>query len=185
MLERRIGRPFFDRPTAAVARELLGTRLEVHGTGATRRARIVETEAYVARDPANHAWGGATRRNLAMFGAPGTLYVYRIHQVVCANLVTRPGQAVLLRAAAPLPPLVVELSGPGRLCRGLGITIADNGQDAAAGPRFSLLPRAGSVGPIVVGPRVGVRQAAARPLRFALAGEPAVSRPRPGGRSGG
>jgi DNA-3-methyladenine glycosylase len=179
---RRLGRAFFDRPTAAVARALLGARLAVRVARGVRAARLVETEAYVARDPANHAWRGPTARNLAMFGPPGTLYVYRIHQVVCANLVTRPGEAVLLRAAAPLGALRAHLSGPGRLCRGLGITIHDNGQDAATGRRLSLYAAPPNRGKVVRGPRVGIRRARARPLRFALAHERAVSRPRPGRR---
>jgi DNA-3-methyladenine glycosylase len=179
---RRLGRSFFDRPTATVARALLGARLAVRTAHGVRAGRVVETEAYVARDPANHAWRGPTARNLAMFGPPGTLYVYRIHQVVCANLVTRPGEAVLLRAAEPLGGLREDLSGPGRLCCGLGITIRHNGEDAATGHVVSLTAGAGARGPVVRGPRVGLRRARARRLRFALAGEPAVSRPRPGSR---
>ena len=98
----RLGAAFFDRPTRRVARELLGAVFRTRGPGGVRAVRLVEVEAYVARDPANHAFGGPTRRNRSMFGPPGTLYVYRIHRVVCANVVTRPGQAVLIRAGEPL-----------------------------------------------------------------------------------
>jgi len=102
----------------------------------------VETEAYVRGDPANHAFRGPTPRNRSMFDAPGTLYVYRIHQVVCANLVARRGEAVLLRAGAPLPNAPGNASGPGRLCRYLGITIEDDGTDTVLGRRVELrLPR--------------------------------------------
>lgn len=72
------------------------------------------------------------------------------------------------------------LSGPGNLCRGLGLTLADNGLDLAAGSsRLRLYPplhrdRA----EVVAGPRVGISLASALPLRFARAGHPAVSRPR-------
>jgi DNA-3-methyladenine glycosylase len=175
----RLGRPFFERPTVDVARSLLGAHLSVESPAGRRIGRLVETEAYVARDPASHAFLGPTPRNLAMFGPPGTVYVYRIHQVVCANLVTLPGEAVLLRAAQPLPDAGANLSGPGRLCRGLGITLRDNGEDAAFGARFGV--EAGGVPPerIVSGRRIGIRRAAARRLRFALDGNPHVSRPRP------
>ena len=175
----RLGREFFDRPTARVARELLGAVLTVRRSGTTRRVRLVETEAYVAHDPANHAARGPTRRNRSMFGPPGTLYVYRIHQVVCANLVTRPAQAVLLRAGDPLGGWQANASGPGRLCRALRLTLDDDGIDTTRDGSLALRPRLGPVGRIVVGPRVGLRQAADRPLRFVLAGEAAVSRPRP------
>ncbi len=175
----RLGRPFFERPTIEVARGLLGARLSVRSPTGRRAARLVETEAYVARDPASHAFLGPTRRNLAMFGPPGTVYVYPIHQVVCANLVTLPGEAVLLRAAEPLSDAGANLSGPGRLCRGLGITARDNGEDATLGRRFGLEVGAPPPERVVSGPRIGIRRAIDRRLRFALDGDPYVSRPRP------
>lgn len=175
---RRLGRAFFDRPCARVARELLGARIRVRTRGRSRAARIVETEAYGRDDPASHTYRGPTRRNRSMFGAPGTLYVYRIHQVVCANLVTRSGEAVLLRAGAVEEGEPHEGAGPGRLCRALGIALADDGRDVSRDPRIALWPRAGPPARVVVGPRVGIRRAAERPLRFYLAGEPEVSRPR-------
>ena len=175
----RLGRAFFARPTVAVARGLLGARIRVRRGRAVREARLVETEAYLRGDPASHAFRGPTRRNRSMFLAPGTLYVFRIHQVVCANLVTRAGEAVLLRAGRldDAPPRTA--SGPGRLCRALGVVLGDDGEDAVAGSRIEVRARAGPRPGIVVGPRVGIRKAADRPLRFSIAGDPAVSRPRP------
>lgn len=175
----RCGRGFFARPTAEVACDLIGAFVTVNGPAGARTARLVETEAYVADDPANHAYCGPTRRNRSMFGRPGTLYVYRIHQVVCANLVTRPGEAVLLRAAEPLPGVTGNLSGPGRLCRALGLTLADDGTDVVESDRMIVRPGGRPRSSIVVGPRVGIRRAARRRLRFALRGDPNVSRPRP------
>ncbi len=175
----RLGRGFFARPTVAVARGLLGTWIRVRRGRAVREARLVETEAYLRGDPASHAFRGPTRRNRSMFSPPGTLYVFRIHQVVCANLVTRAGEAVLLRAGRrdDAPPQTA--SGPGRLCRVLGIVLGDDGEDAVAGSRIEVRARTGPRPRIVVGPRVGIRKAADRPLRFSIAGDPAVSRPRP------
>jgi DNA-3-methyladenine glycosylase len=176
---RPLPRSFFRRATTVVARDLLGAVFSVRSPDATRYVRIVETEAYVADDPANHANRGMTRRNRSMFGRPGTIYVYRIHQVVCANVVTQPGQAALLRAGEPLGPVPGSTSGPGRFCRSLGITIADDGDDVVLGPRFRL--RKGVLPPerIVVGPRVGISRARDRPLRFVVSGSKHVSRPRP------
>lgn len=146
-----------------------------------RSARIVETEAYLTGDPASHAYSGPTRRNRSMFGRPGTLYVFRIHQVVCANVVTRRGEAVLLRAAEPLDGLLGDLRGPGRLCRALGITLELDGSDLLDGPVRILPGRGPRTEPIVAGPRVGIRRAADRPLRYALEANRWVSRPRPAG----
>lgn len=164
-----------------VARELIGARLVRLGPGPPALARIVETEAYVARDPANHAFRGPTARTRSMFDAPGTLYVYRIHQVHCANVVTRPGEAVLLRAAEPLTPGLGNLSGPGRLCRGFGLTRREDGLDVVRGP-VRLLPRVGDPPPVRTAPRVGIRRARSRRLRFAQSGDPFVSSPKPWGR---
>jgi len=182
---RAFGRPlprsFYDRPTAVVARALLGCRFVRAEAGGVRAGRIVETEAYVADDPANHAFRGPTDRNRSMFARPGTLYVYRIHQVHCANAVTRPGQAVLIRALEPLSPGLSDARGPGRLCRALGLSRKEDGGDLVEGA-VRIYPSVARVGPVVRSPRVGIRQAAERPLRFSILGNPFVSSPRPWGR---
>lgn len=181
-LRGRFARPlpveFYDRPTTVVARALLGRWLVARSARTYRAGRIVETEAYVANDPANHADRGRTRRNGSMFGAPGTLYVYRIHRVYCANAVTRAGQAVLVRAAEPLTPGLPSLSGPGRLCRGLGITIADDGSSLQEG-RVRIVEGDSRPPSVVRAPRVGVSRAADRPLRYLWNGHADVSAPRP------
>lgn len=171
---------FFDRSTARVARELLGHRLVRVGLdGPARVARLVETEAYLRNDPASHAFRGPSPRNRSMFGPPGTLYVFSIHQVFCANVVTRRGEAVLLRAAEPLAGIDGSLSGPGRLARGLGLT-RDHDGTAVTGPGpLQLVRGRGRRGPVAVGPRVGISRARELPLRFCLVESPAVSRPRP------
>jgi DNA-3-methyladenine glycosylase len=169
---------FYDRPTPVVARALLGRWLVVRSGRSYRAARIVETEAYVADDPANHADRGPTRRNAAMFGPPGTLYVYPIHQVHCANAVTRPGQAVLLRAAEPVSPGLASLSGPGRLCRSLGISGEDD-RSSLLRDRVRIVVGDATPHSVVRTTRVGISRAVERPLRFLWAGHPAVSSPRP------
>jgi DNA-3-methyladenine glycosylase len=182
--ERRLGRAFFDRPTVGVARELLGARLRVTAHGLTREVRLVETEAYLRGDEASHAFRGQTRRNRSMFGPPGSLYVYRIHQVVCANLVTRRGEAVLLRAGALLAAGDETATGPGRLCRALGVRIEDDGVDVTVGRRVAVFARRVRPRRIGVGARVGISRATERPLRFWIDGDAAVSRPRPALRPG-
>lgn len=174
----RARRAFFDRSAARLARELLGATLTVRSGRVARSVRIVETEAYVCHDPASHAFRGPTRRNRSMFSSPGTLYVYWIHQVVCANLVARRGEAVLVRAGAADGADPKSASGPGRLCRFLGITREDDGMDTVVGDRVEVRLARERLGPVRTGPRVGIRKAVDRRLRFVLADEPAVSRPR-------
>lgn len=179
---RPLPREFFDRPTARVARDLLGCYL-VRASSSERSVplaavRLVETEAYVGNDPASHAFRGETRRNRSMFLGPGHLYVYRIHQVHCANATTRPGEAVLLRAGEPITPLPSSPRGPGLLCRALGIDGRLDGSDLLEG-EVRVLPRDAAPRGVSVTPRVGLRLAARTPLRFLDAGSEWVSRGRP------
>jgi DNA-3-methyladenine glycosylase len=188
---RPLPRAFFSRPTEVVARDLLGKIIvRDRGRDAPARARIVEVEAYLGeRDAASHARRGPTPRAAIMFGPPGRLYVYLVYGMHhCMNFVTdRYGAAgaVLIRAAEPLGDGDGDaraLSGPGRLCRGLGITRAHNGLDLTA-PASALCvvddggppPRAGRSA------RIGVEYAGAwarRRLRFFVPGHPSVSGPR-------
>ena len=89
-----------------VARELLGKVLLRKLRGQWLGGRIVETEAYLAAgDPASHSAAGKKRSNAAMFGPPGTLYVYPIHARFCMNAVTEKegtGSAILIRAIEPI-----------------------------------------------------------------------------------
>jgi len=68
---------FFDRSAVKVAYDLIGCHLNWK-TGEQSNARIItETECYIgSEDLASHASRGRTKRNEAMFGQPGTLYLY-------------------------------------------------------------------------------------------------------------
>ena len=200
-------RAFFARPTVRVARDLLGKLLVRRPAGADPvLARIVEVEAYLGeRDAASHARRGPTPRTAIMFGPPGHLYVYLIYGMHhCMNFVTeQDGQAgaVLIRAAEPVVPAASPargrpLSGPGKLCRGLGITLADRGLDLTAGGELYVADGGQRPPRRSASPRIGVDYAgdwAARALRFYIPGNPHVSgsrrfspaRPAPRGRPDG
>jgi DNA-3-methyladenine glycosylase len=172
------------RDPVRAARFLLG-KLLVRRRGRRRlAARIVETEAYLgAGDPAAHAFRGRTARNAPLWGPPGTVYVYFIYGMHhCLNITVEregvPG-CVLIRAAEPLDGVEARLfSGPGRLCRTLALDRRDSGR-YLFDPRSRLYLREGPAPRrVTVSPRVGIRQAAERPLRFYDADSPAVSPPR-------
>jgi DNA-3-methyladenine glycosylase len=178
----RLPRSFYDRPAAAVARDLLGTAL-VHRTGnELRQARIVETEAYVGvHDLACHASKGRTRRNAVMFGPPGHAYVYFIYGMYyMLNVVTAAEgdpQAVLIRSAEWLGEGRPPLNGPGRLTRGLGIAMELNGEDLCGERLF--FRRGTQPTRVVETKRIGedyAGQWADEPLRFYDADSRHVSR---------
>jgi DNA-3-methyladenine glycosylase len=182
-----------------VARELLGKVLVRDGGKQRLAARIVEVEAYLGQnDPAAHAFAGNTARNSVLFGPPGYAYVYFIYgNHYCLNVsCEREGKAgsVLFRALEPL--LGVEemararkialraprdlprlTSGPGRLAEAFGITRArDNGCDLTSTSSGLWIGDDGfRAGNIKITPRIGISQAADRPLRYILAGNPFVS----------
>lgn len=70
--------------------------------------------------------------------------------------------------------------GPARMCVALGIGRDDNGADLLSKTsHVQLLPGPGFDGEPSTGPRVGLRQAADRPWRFWIPGDPTVSPYRP------
>jgi DNA-3-methyladenine glycosylase len=107
----------------------------------------------------------------------------------CFNVVTGASgypAAVLIRALEPVEGIDTSASGPGRLCRALGIDRRLNGWDVTQGALYLARgPRPEP--PIVAGPRIGVPYAGAwalKPRRFFVAQSPWVSarrRPRPPG----
>ncbi len=118
--------PFFDRPADVVARELIGVRLVRRLADRTITTELTETEAYLGpHDLACHAAKGRSKRNDALYGPPGTLYVYLcygIHWML--NFVTGDEgypAAVLARGST-------IASGPGRLTAALAIDRALDGQ---------------------------------------------------------
>jgi len=177
------GHAFFLRSPEAVARDLIGATLLYDGVGGT----IVETEAYHPGDPASHSFKGPTLRNAAMFGKPGSVYVYRIYGMHwCLNFVCLPGSAVLIRAIEPVQgidrmterrgglALRLLTTGPGRLCSALGITRDDDGKSLFEAPFAIALNE--TVRDVLVGPRIGITKAVEEPLRFGLEGSRFLSR---------
>ena len=181
-------------PVAEVARRLLGAVLASSVDGVTATGRIVEVEAYGASDdPASHAAvrAGRTRRNGAMFGPPGTAYVYRSYGIHwCVNVVCGvegEAAAVLVRAIEPLQgsdAMVVRrgradalTNGPGRLCQALGITGALDGHPLGEPPLTLLEGVRVQPDEMGVSGRIGVSRGAELPLRFFITGNRHLSRP--------
>lgn len=190
-------RRFYDRPTLAVAADLLGKVLVHRTPRGLASGVIVEAEAYIGEDdPACHAAPGPTPRNQPLYGPPGFAYVYLNYGVhFLFNVVTeaagRPA-AVLIRALEPIDgiglmrrrrsgeragvtiPVHDLCRGPGNLSRAMGISLADNRTDLC-GDRLYVEDRGLEVAPIAWSPRIGIRVGTEHAWRCYVEGSPAVS----------
>jgi len=199
----KLPRPFYDRPTLEVARDLLGKVL-VHDRRDVRTSgAIVEVEAYIGEsDPACHAAPGLTKRNAPLYGTPGHAYVYLNYGIHClVNIVTESHgtpAAILIRALDPIDGIAVMrrrraramkgrtrrpgaaiathdlCRGPGNLTMAMGITLGENRLDLL-GDQLFVEDRGIDPGEIVWGPRIGIRVGTETPWRAWVAGHPAVS----------
>jgi DNA-3-methyladenine glycosylase len=192
--------PSFYEPSASVvAPRLLGHWLVRATPRGESGGVIVETEAYLADDPASHGYQRQTPRNRAMYGPPGRAYVYFIYGTHwCFNAVCRPpgvAEAVLVRAIEPAFGLdwmqanrcvskPHELTnGPAKFCAALQIDrkldamdLCDQGSPVFIAENPEREGRLQTLGPITTTTRIGITKAAELPLRFYLAGSPFVSR---------
>lgn len=194
---KRLGREFFDRPTAEVATGLISAVLWRSSPEGITKGRIVETEAYLdAADRASHAaW--SKRGQDVMKRAPGTIYIYRsygMHWML--NIVAHaPGAigAVLIRAVEPLEGIelmeqrrgITDIrqlcSGPGKLCQAFAIDDSFHKVDLATSDKIWI--SAGNphhAVDIAVGERIGITKSPDLPLRFFEEGSRFVSAHRRG-----
>lgn len=170
-------------PVVDVARRLLGMRIRTEFDGVPTEAMLDEVEAYAGeQDPASHAYRGRTARNGAMFGPPGTLYVYRSYGMHwCMNIVTGERglpHAVLLRGGVPTNGEETMVSrrgrrdhladGPGKLTQALGVVGDHDGTSVLDGPVRLLRGAAPPNTTVVATPRIGITRAADRLWRFVL-----------------
>jgi DNA-3-methyladenine glycosylase len=198
-------RAFYLDPPDQVSRRLLGKLLvrRYRDPSAARpktqrlTGRIVEVEAYFGLDdPAAHTFVGKTARNAVLFGPAGFAYVYFIYGMYfCLNFSCEPDGhpgGVLLRALEPVEGLETMArlrglpstanprlltSGPGRLCQALGIVRETHNGIDVTNSRSGLHVEDDGFIPdaIDASPRIGIRKAADRPLRFTIAGNRFVS----------
>lgn len=159
----RLSDSFYKRNAVEVAKDLIGKNLVFNNY----RGIITETEAYRGSDDeASHAYRGVSNRSAIMFGPPGYLYVYMIYGMYyCLNVVTEEAgwpSAVLIRGLK-LPD--IYLSGPGKICRYLGITTRHNGIHLAGSNNFYLTGGI-NIENITITPRIGIKKAIDKPWRF-------------------
>jgi DNA-3-methyladenine glycosylase len=182
-------RSFYNRPTLAVARDLIGARLVRVLEGVKLTGIITETEAYISEnDLACHCKAGRTARTAVMYEEPGHAYVYFTYgNHWMLNIVTEPKgfpAAVLVRAIQPVEGVDIMMErrhgrdtfGPGKLCQALDITKLENGADLTK-KDSGLWIEAGVKVPnslVTKGPRVGLNNTPepwlSKPWRFLVKG---------------
>ena len=192
MAWRLIPRKFYERDPQIVAKGLLGKRL-IHTLGNDAlEGIIVETEAYLGpEDPASRAHHGRKEYNNAMWGKPGTLFIYNVHKYWMLNIVAHePGRvgAVLVRSLEPIRGVevmktnrgtedLVELTnGPGKLTEALRIRKDLNATDVTSNISQISLTDTEMSFRIESSHRIGVREDLRRKLRFFIKESDYVSR---------
>ncbi len=169
----RLGDDFYSRGVLEVAPALLGMVVCCRDAdGAVRRGRIAEVEAYRGEeDSACHSRFGRTKRTEALYLAGGHAYVYLCYGIhVMLNVVTGAvdePQAALIRG-------LVDVSGPGRLTKALGVSLDDNRLDLRTSDRLWLEDDGFEPAGVETSSRIGIGYASpqdqARPWRFLLRG---------------
>jgi len=170
----KLNRLFFEQKTIEIAKKLLGKYLILNKKGKIKIVKILETEAYVGpHDKASHAFLGKTKRNKMMWGPPGSIYIYLIYGIWhCLNIVTEKEgfpAAVLIRRVKPIFGIKEKISGPGKLCKVLGITKRYNGLNIAMSDEIYIKDIGEKPKRIYSAPRIGVEYAgewARKKLRF-------------------
>ena len=176
-----------------MARALLGQRVVSEVDGVRTSGRILETEAYLGpEDPASHAAvrGGRTARNAAMFGPGGHAYLYFTYGMHwCLNVVTGPegeAGAVLIRALEAVEGLEAMkrrregrkplTAGPARICEALALDGSFDGHRLDRAPLRLELDHPIPDARVGTSARIGIRKAAAWPLRWFVKDHPDLSR---------
>jgi DNA-3-methyladenine glycosylase len=178
-----VPRFFYQKPTAEVARLLIGKVLVRYLNGHKISGTIVETEAYghADNDQASHAWHGMTERNKIMFGKVGIAYVYFTYgNHHCINVSARedaPAGAVLIRSLEPVDGIdkMKELrgfddvysltTGPGKLTQAMNISLKQNGVDLT-NPKSEIKIEEGPARHTVATSRIGISKATDVQWRF-------------------
>ncbi|WP_221391759.1 DNA-3-methyladenine glycosylase [Dyadobacter sp. NIV53] len=189
--------------TLTLAQKLLGCELVHDSPDGITSGIIVETEAYLANDPACHAYNRRTVRTEPMYGLPGTIYVYLIYGMYqCVNVVSNRvgiGEAVLIRALQPTSGIelmqlrrhekrkitykeikdisLTELCrGPGKLVQAMGIERELHNNHSFSDSSLYITPPLINDIAITASKRIGIRVGMDLQYRFTIQGSKFISK---------
>ncbi len=188
-INKKLDKSFYCRNLLTVAKELLGKLIVKQNSKNIIEGRIVEVEAYDGEiDEAAHSYQGVTERNKIMFNEGGYLYVYLSYGVhYCCNIVTgykNKGTAVLIRAVEPISEINVMIknrfgrklkndselfnltSGPGKVCKALGINKNHSGLNLMSDKIYLLNQPKIKNSEIGISKRIGISKSVNLPWRF-------------------
>lgn len=164
---------FFARPPEVVARELIGATLVISIPQGLKKAKITETEAYLAEaDPAaHHARYGRTPAREALYQTAGTLYIHSMRAYWGMDIVTEGvgiPSSVLIRGAVPLEGFTsaIKMDGPGKLCQALGVDKSFYGMNVCDEACLLRVMPADDVRAVKQSTRVGLTRNTEAQLRF-------------------
>lgn len=190
-----LSRDFYERDPALVAKDLLGKILVRKQDSKILSGKIVETEAYYAKnDPASRAYRGKKRFNELMFMDVAKTFIYMVHGNWLLNIVAHlKGEvgAVLIRAIEPFQGIETMLknrnvedtsnltSGPGKLTKALRVTKELNGMDVTKSySQLMVVEGERKSFEFCSSHRIGVKVDLSQKLRFFIKGNRFVSRSR-------
>jgi DNA-3-methyladenine glycosylase len=185
---------FFEQPTLALAKSLLGCQLVKLSKEGLTAGYIVETEAYKGpEDRAAHSFNNRrTARTEVMYHRSGLVYTYQMHTHCLFNIVSggeEKPEAVLIRAIHPSAGIEIMQSrrksqqgvnltnGPGKFTKAMQITMDDYGHPLTSPPLY--IAKGYKPASISIGKRIGIDnsgEAVEYPWRFWITGNPYVSR---------
>nr|WP_252902619.1 DNA-3-methyladenine glycosylase [Paucilactobacillus hokkaidonensis] len=187
---------YTNRETTAIAKDLLGKVLSYRSEQGVVSGYIVETEAYLGQqDSAAHAFNGRrTAFTEALYGQPGTIYIYQLRQQYMFDVVVQDEgnpQGVLIRGIEPLLGRSIMLrnrvidgvnltNGPGKLMQAFGIQSKQMNMQLLENADLTVkLTTDHYPAQIAASTRIGVNANGAtglQPYRFYVAHNPYVSR---------
>jgi DNA-3-methyladenine glycosylase len=201
MTQSKLPISFYEKyTTCELAQQLLGCELVHDSAEGKTSGIIVETEAYLADDPACHAYQRVTPRTAPMYDSAGHIYIYQIYGMhQCFNVVSNQkgiGEAVLIRALQPK--IGIELmkerrfgkqpqkrasykdielcNGPAKLVVALGISRSEYNHKSLVKSEVYIQPRLLPPPSIIRTTRIGINVGKHLEFRYYIQGNPFVSK---------
>uniref|UniRef100_UPI00258CEB89 DNA-3-methyladenine glycosylase n=1 Tax=uncultured Prochlorococcus sp. TaxID=159733 RepID=UPI00258CEB89 len=174
---------FFNRHSKLVAPDLIGCHLIKKNSEIDQvKGVIVETEAYSQEEEACHGYRKMTKSNKALFGKPGTFYIYKSYGIHhCLNIVTDKenfASGVLIRSVFISKKNERLASGPGLVTKTFSADISFNSLEVINNKYLWISPRQSTLEKkdLIQTTRIGITKAKNIKWRWYLKNSRSVSK---------